>query len=140
MGSTPFSKSSFEASEEEWMETLLQVSSEKAQRTLWVSLRSRIVSLISISFQLQIHERAIHLLLPPQLPSDPHQIEAVVFLPKPGVGVYEKRINEKGQIRLSVLYPVTRLGDNPSTEDFVYLVIATSEEFLIVSNYEARLQ
>jgi hypothetical protein len=140
MGNTPFSKSSFEVSEEVWLETLSKVSSEKTPRTLWVSLRSRIVRLLATPFQFQVYGRAIHLLLPQQSPADPPQIEIVVFLPELGVGVYEKRTNEKGQIRLSMLYPATRYGDRLSREDFVYFVIATNEEFLTVPDSETLLQ
>jgi hypothetical protein len=98
------------------------------------------VRLLSTPFQLQVHGRAIHLLLPQQSLADPPQIEIIVFLPELDVGVYEKRTNEKDQIRLSILYPATRFGDRLSREDFVYLVIATNEEFLTVSDPESRLQ
>lgn len=140
MGNTPFFESSFEISEEEWLETLSKVSSEKGENTFWVSLQSRIVTLLSTPFQLHVHERAIYLLPRQKSSAGPRQIEAIVFLPEPLIGGYERRMYEKNHVRLSVTYPVTRIGDRQSTRDFVHFVIATSEEYLTVPNSELLLQ
>lgn len=134
------SKSNFGIEEEEWLETLLQVSSQRKKQMFWVSLRSAILTLTAIPFRLQVHERTIHLLLPQQLPSDPARIEILVYLPELGVGIYEKRIDEKNEIRLSLRYPARRHGDRFDAIDMVEVVISTSEGFLTVSNSEYRLQ
>ena len=133
-----FSESPFEISEEEFLETTKTLTSGTGKGNVWASLQSKIASLFATPFQVQVSERTIHLLLPRQSPDNPPRIEMLIFLPKLGVGIYEKRTNEKGDIRLSMRYPANRLGDAPSL-DLVEFVLATSEEFLTVADTSTRV-
>jgi hypothetical protein len=131
-------RTNFSVSEAEWMETLNQLLEGRDTETLWVFLASSVLNLFSKPYQLRFEGKRISLLSRPPIPSDPPCIECDIELPGPG-STHEKRTNEKGDVRLSVVY-FLNWADSPPGSLFAELVISTSKEFLTVSESEAHVQ
>jgi hypothetical protein len=131
----------FSVDEKEWLETLRQLLAENEPRTLWVCLRSAVATLLATPFQVQLDGRTIRLLLSPSRDAHTGEIEWILDLPMPDYVWYEKRRDEQRGFRLSVIYRMNRDGD-PLTPYhwFAEIVLATSKEFLSVSDSESRVQ
>ena len=130
---------SFEISSENFLEELSKLPAQYSGKDLWLLVGSRIVSLIATGTNIQADAQQI-VLLPRPLESD-HQIHTGISVFLPSADMFwecEKRMNEHGEMRLSVRFPVRKEGDHlfhPMT-----VVIATSREFLTVADSESHIQ
>ena len=127
---------SFAVSEEEWLKVLIDLAPLSKPRTLWVSVDTNIFRLLCTPFQVVADERVLYLRLPPLSPDDSPLTEILVYLPNGGAS-YEKRTNEKGDVRLEMTYLLRAEGAFPFPAK---VVLSTSEEFLVLEDSEVQIQ
>jgi hypothetical protein len=132
------SRSTFEVSEAQFLETLGQLQTPSDKHDIWVSLQSTVASLIATGSSVRLGEHTISLLPQQTAPDHLHHTGIVFYLPETSLPTYERRYDGAGNVRLKAEYKVRMLGSE--RDDVVELVIATAEGFLTVQDSESLKQ
>lgn len=131
--------SAFEVSEEEFLETLRSLQLPDGQESFWVTLENAFVRLRARLSTIQVGERAIFLLPPPEGRSGLIQDGIAVFLAaKPEYGRYQKKAFAGGHVRLEMDYQMFRVGEGADRR--ARFVLATSEALLDFGDSDVQVQ
>jgi len=135
MGDTnPENHEKFEISEEQWAEEVAELDKVFAARQTYVDITWLFGRLLSRTYRLQVHDKALHLLLPPPSRGAEPDGYIQIFLPKPYRGQYLKRTSESGDVLLTMKYAV---GPPDHILDWSIVHLSTSLEFLELATSEA---
>jgi hypothetical protein len=134
-------RSSFYISPKEFLERLGSLHPKSGVRSLWVSLRSTLVSLTANTSNIQLGEQAITF-LPQQLSPDHLAHNGItVWLPSEDEWDCEQRFDGEGNERLSLVFAFRwHIEDGQQKDDPLIIVVATDEGFLTLPDSESRVQ